>query len=102
MHLGSLAVAHRLDHVRVAGPSRLAIGLGWPRRMVRVGMVEAQNFPTCRPRIPLGLEEIARLDQKTPPPLLRRMVAAGLLGRKSGRGFYDWGMNPPAPVELGL
>jgi 3-hydroxyacyl-CoA dehydrogenase len=24
-----------------------------------------------------------------PPPLLRRMVAAGLLGRKSGRGFYD-------------
>jgi 3-hydroxybutyryl-CoA dehydrogenase len=25
-----------------------------------------------------------------PPPLLRRMMAAGLLGRKSGRGFYDY------------
>jgi 3-hydroxybutyryl-CoA dehydrogenase len=24
------------------------------------------------------------------PPLLRRMVAAGLLGRKSGRGFFDY------------
>jgi 3-hydroxyacyl-CoA dehydrogenase len=26
-----------------------------------------------------------------PPQLLRDMVAAGTLGRKSGRGFYDYG-----------
>ena len=25
-----------------------------------------------------------------PPPLLRRMVDAGHLGRKSGRGFYSY------------
>lgn len=25
-----------------------------------------------------------------PPPLMRRMVAAGLLGRKTGRGYYDY------------
>ena len=30
-----------------------------------------------------------------PPPRLRRMVEAGLLGRKSGRGFYEYG----APEE---
>jgi 3-hydroxybutyryl-CoA dehydrogenase len=37
-----------------------------------------------------------------PPPLLRRMVAAGLHGRKSGGGFYDYATDPPRPSDLGL
>jgi 3-hydroxybutyryl-CoA dehydrogenase len=37
-----------------------------------------------------------------PPPLLRRMVAAGLYGRKSGRGFYDYASDSPTPTDLGL
>ncbi len=32
-----------------------------------------------------------REPRMAPPPMLRRMVEAGLLGRKSGRGFYDYG-----------
>jgi 3-hydroxybutyryl-CoA dehydrogenase len=30
-------------------------------------------------------------DKYRPCPLLRRMVAAGRLGRKSGAGFYEYG-----------
>ncbi|MGH7515999.1 MAG: 3-hydroxyacyl-CoA dehydrogenase family protein [Gemmatimonadales bacterium] len=35
-----------------------------------------------------------------PPPLLHRMVKAGLHGRKSGKGFYDYSVSPPAPIEV--
>jgi len=35
------------------------------------------------------------------PPLLKRMVLAGWHGKKSGRGFYDYGdPNNPKPLEL--
>jgi 3-hydroxybutyryl-CoA dehydrogenase len=37
-----------------------------------------------------------------PPPLLKRMVLAGMLGKKSGTGFYDYSSNPPRVSSLGL
>jgi 3-hydroxybutyryl-CoA dehydrogenase len=37
-----------------------------------------------------------------PPPLLKRMVLAGLYGRKSGRGFYDYTTDPKNPTPMKL
>jgi 3-hydroxybutyryl-CoA dehydrogenase len=37
-----------------------------------------------------------------PPTLLKRMVMAGLYGRKSGRGFYDYTKDPKNPTPMNL
>ena len=43
-----------------------------------------------------------REPKYAPPPLLKRMVTAGLMGRKSGKGFYDYSADPPRVVDLGI
>jgi 3-hydroxybutyryl-CoA dehydrogenase len=43
-----------------------------------------------------------RETRYAPPPLLKRMVLAGMTGKKGGRGFYDYSSEPPRPASLGI
>jgi 3-hydroxybutyryl-CoA dehydrogenase len=72
----------------------------------REGIDEVMKLGMNHPIGPLALADLIGLDvclailevlhrdlgddKYRPCPLLRRMVAAGLLGRKSGRGFFDY------------
>jgi 3-hydroxybutyryl-CoA dehydrogenase len=60
----------------------------------------------------IGLDTVVRISdimfaayrepRYAAPPLLQRMVVAGFHGRKNGRGFYDYSVDPPTPIDLGL
>ncbi len=81
-------------------------------RMLESGFASAEDIDTgmvqgcAHPMGPLALTDLIGLDTTkaiaesmyaefkeplfSPPPLLLRMVDAGLLGKKSNRGFYDY------------
>ncbi|GAB3392533.1 3-hydroxyacyl-CoA dehydrogenase family protein [Humibacter soli] len=92
--------------------SRLGVALGLEAiRMLEEGVASPEDIDAAmelgyrHPVGPLRLTDIVGLDVRlgiaeylyeqlgerfAPPRLLRDKVAAGELGRKSGRGFYEW------------
>jgi 3-hydroxybutyryl-CoA dehydrogenase len=116
----SLAFARRIGKEPIVvtdtpgfASSRLGVVLGLEAmRMVEQGVATPQDIDKAmelgynHPMGPLKLTDLVGLDvrlgiaeylhgelggeQYRPPELLRRMVAEGKLGKKSGQGFYDW------------
>jgi 3-hydroxybutyryl-CoA dehydrogenase len=67
-----------------------AIHLGLAHPMGPLALADLIGLDTVQSIGEVLLEEF-REPRYAPPSLLRRMVAAGELGRKTGRGFYDYG-----------
>jgi 3-hydroxybutyryl-CoA dehydrogenase len=92
--------------------SRLGVAIALEAmRMLEEGVASAEDIDTAmtlgykHPMGPLRTTDVVGLDVRLaiaehmarevgrrfePPTILREKVAAGELGRKSGRGFYDW------------
>ena len=116
----ALAVAHALGKEPIVvrdvpgfASSRLGICIGLEAmRMVEQGVASAEDIDKAmvlgynHPMGPLRLTDLVGLDVRLsiaehlhrelgsesfrPPEILRRMVAEGKLGKKSGQGFYSW------------
>jgi len=100
--------------------SRLGVALGVEAmRMVQEGVASPSDIDAAmelgyrHPQGPLALTDLVGLDVRldilchlreelgerfAPPPILRRKVRAGHLGKKTGRGFYVWEDGEPVAV----
>ena len=77
----------------------MKLGCGYPMGPLTL-LDFVGNDTTCK--IAEIMFDQYREQRYAPPPLLRRMVLAGMYGRKTGKGFYDYSVNPPVPMDLGL
>ena len=103
-----LLVPYMLDAIRaleegvgsiVDIDTSMKLGLGYPMGPFTLG--DFVGLDTTYYIAEIMFDEF-REKRFAPPPLLKRMVLAGLYGRKSGRGFYDYTTDPKNPTPMNL
>jgi len=77
----------------------MVLGTGYP--MGPFTLLDFVGLDTTHKIAEIMFDEY-RETRYAPPPLLKRMVLAGMYGKKSGRGFYDYSRTPPVVADLGL
>jgi 3-hydroxybutyryl-CoA dehydrogenase len=77
----------------------MVLGTGYP--MGPFTLLDFVGLDTTYKIAEIMFEEY-RETRYAPPPLLKRMVLAGMYGKKAGKGFYDYSQKPPVVMDLGL
>lgn len=75
----------------------MTLGCGYP--MGPLTLCDFVGIDTLY-RISEIMFEEYREERYAPPPLLKRVVALGRFGRKTGKGFYDWSGEKPVALPI--
>ena len=87
--IGLEAIRMLEEGVASASDIDRAMELGYRHPMGPLKLTDLVGLDT-RLKIAEYLHEALKSEGFRPPELLRKMVAEGNLGKKSGKGFYDW------------
>ena len=97
--LGNEAIRMLADGVASAKDIDTAMVLGYKHPMGPLALTDLVGLDVRRD-ILLNLQRSFNDDSYAPHPLLERLVAEGRLGKKTGKGIYDWSTGQAEETEL--
>ena len=97
--LGNEAIRMLADGVASAKDIDTAMVLGYKHPMGPLALSDLVGLDVRRD-ILLNLKKSFNDDSYIPHPLLDKLVAEGRLGKKSGKGIYDWSSGSAEETEL--
>ena len=97
--LGNEAIRMLADGVASAKDIDTAMVLGYKHPMGPLALTDLVGLDVRRD-ILLNLKESFGDDSYTPHPLLEKLVSEGRLGKKSGKGIYDWSSGSAEEIEM--
>jgi len=97
--LGNEAIRMLADGVASAKDIDTAMVLGYKHPMGPLALTDLVGLDVRRD-ILLNLKDSFGDDSYTPHPLLEELITAGRLGKKSGKGIYDWTSGTAEETDL--
>ena len=99
--LGNEAIRMLADGVASAKDIDTAMVLGYKHPMGPLALSDLVGLDVRRD-ILLNLQASFNDDRYAPHPLLEQLVSEGRLGKKTGKGVYDWSSGQPEETDTGF